>query len=134
MGGFREPGGFFDFFSEIPVFIRLFIGFIFLVVISVFAYVIIKGLRIWLSNNASELEIRMGTAVVKRTEVWGGSGESRANTDYFVTFEFEDFNRKELQVSGQTYGMIAEGDRGELRFQGTRFKAFNRSIAGRGMN
>ncbi|CQR56552.1 hypothetical protein [Paenibacillus riograndensis] len=47
MGGFREPGGFFDFFSEVPVFFRLFIGAIFLVVISVFAYVIIKGLRIF---------------------------------------------------------------------------------------
>ncbi|KWX72653.1 hypothetical protein AMQ84_25550 [Paenibacillus riograndensis] len=117
-----------------PVFFRLFIGAIFLVVISVFAYVIIKGLRIWLSNNASELEIRMGTAVAKRTEVWGGSGDSRANTDYFVTFEFEDFSRKELQVSGQKYGTIVEGDRGELLFQGTRFKAFDRSIAERGMN
>ncbi|MCE3201611.1 hypothetical protein JI735_28500 [Paenibacillus sonchi] len=42
MGGFREPGGFFDFFSEVPVFFRLIIVAIFLVVISVFACFLMK--------------------------------------------------------------------------------------------
>ena len=42
------------------------------------------------------------------------------------TFEFESKDRTEFRVNGKEYGMIAEGDYGKLKFQGTRFLEFNR--------
>ena len=32
----------------------------------------------------------------------------------------------ELEMSGEQYGLIAEGDQGQLTFQGTRFISFER--------
>ena len=45
---------------------------------------------------------------------------------YYVTFQMESGDRMEFQVSGIEYGMLAEGDTGELTFQGTRYLAFER--------
>ncbi len=47
-------------------------------------------------------------------------------TDYCVTFQVESGDRMNLNVSGEEYGMMAEGDRGYLAFQGTRFLGFER--------
>ena len=35
-------------------------------------------------------------------------------------------DRMELRLSGAEYGMLAEGDRGRLTFQGTRYLSFER--------
>ena len=48
-------------------------------------------------------------------------------TSYYDTFEVESGSRMELAVSGEEYGMLAEGDRGRLTFQGTRYKGFERA-------
>ncbi|MDR0889281.1 MAG: DUF2500 domain-containing protein [Oscillospiraceae bacterium] len=50
-------------------------------------------------------------------------------TRYYVTFEFSGGDRLELPVSASEYGYLAEGDRGNLRFQGTRFLGFDRFSA-----
>ena len=50
--------------------------------------------------------------------------ESR--TIYYATFEFISGDRLELRVSGEEYGMLAEGDAGVLTFQGTRYLGFER--------
>lgn len=50
-----------------------------------------------------------------------------SSTTYYVTFEVKSGNRIELIVSGQEFGMLVEGDCGELTFQGTRYKAFERN-------
>jgi hypothetical protein len=51
--------------------------------------------------------------VDKRTHVSGGSGDSSARTDYFVTCETEDGQRKEYQVwDGNLYGRMAPQDAG----------------------
>ena len=49
-----------------------------------------------------------------------------SSTFYYTTFEVESGDRMELAVSGQDFGMLAEGDTGRLTFQGTRFKGFER--------
>jgi hypothetical protein len=49
------------------------------------------------------------------------------HTSYFVTFEVKSGDRMELQVQGHEYGMLVEGDFGELTFQGTRFLNFVRT-------
>ena len=40
----------------------------------------------------------------------------------------ESGDRMELRVSGREYGLLAEGDRGQLTFQGTRYLSFVRSV------
>lgn len=44
----------------------------------------------------------------------------------YVTFQVESGDRMELNVSGTEYGMLIEGDYGELTFQGTRYLGFVR--------
>lgn len=51
-----------------------------------------------------------------------------ASTSYYATFEVESGDRMELQLSGQEYGQLAEGDTGVLSFQGTRFLSFDRTL------
>jgi hypothetical protein len=126
MHGFDNNPGFFGFIKEMPLFIKLFGGFVFIMVIGGFLYVIVRGLRIWTSNNASEIVTTAVTVVDKRTEVWGGSGDSSASTNYYVTFEMDDQSRIELPVRSDRYGLIVAGDQGDLSYQGTRFKEFNR--------
>ena len=48
---------------------------------------------------------------------------------YYVTFQVESGDRMEFEVSGTEYGMLAEGDSGELTFQGTRYLNFRREGA-----
>lgn len=43
-----------------------------------------------------------------------------------VTFELENGKRLELGVKDPEYGMLAEGDRGRLSYQGTRYLGFER--------
>lgn len=44
-----------------------------------------------------------------------------------MTFEVKSGDRMELSVAGKEYGQMAEGDVGELSFQGTRFLGFERN-------
>ena len=60
--------------------------------------------------------------VTKRTDVWG----DRAYTNYYVTFEFESGDRTELSLTGEQFGMLAEGDIGRLTFKGPQFLSFER--------
>ena len=53
-------------------------------------------------------------------------GHVHSSTNYYVTFQVASGDRMELHVSGQQYGMLIEGDRGDLSFQGTRYLGFVR--------
>lgn len=130
MNEFGQRSGFFDFLREMPLFFKIFGGLVFTLVAGTFIYVIFKGLSTWISNNAADLAQERCKVVDKRTEVWGGSGDSSANTNYYITFEFDNRTRKELPVSAKHFGVIVIGDLGELTYQGTRFKEFKRIIEG----
>lgn len=127
MNYYGEGPGFFDFLSEIPLFFKLFGGFVFLIVVGGIASVFIRGISQYVANNAANPVEKPARVVTKRTEVWGGSGEMSANTNYYVTFEFHDGARIELTVKGAEYGLLVEGDSGVLSHQGTRYKGFRRS-------
>ena len=58
----------------------------------------------------------------------GGVGHTTTSTTYYVTFQVESGDRMELNLSGQEYGLLAEGDRGKLTFQGTRYLGFEREL------
>jgi len=115
----EAPGDFM--FTAIPIFM----GIIFIAVIGIFIFVIVNGISTWSKNNSQPRVNTSAKVVTKRTSIRGG-GETNAHTSYFVTFEFESGDRLELQVNGRDYGQLAEGDEGELQFQGTRYLGFSR--------
>ena len=66
-----------------------------------------------------------------RTYRHGGTEHSRrhasSRTYYYATFQVESGDRMELEVPDMEYGLLVEGDRGRLTFQGTRFQGFRRT-------
>ena len=48
------------------------------------------------------------------------------STSYYATFEVESGDRMELHVPATEYGLLIEGDQGDLTFQGSRFLSFER--------
>lgn len=126
MNGFYDEPGFFSIFEGAPFFFNIFFFGILGTIITVLIVTIVKGISTWSSNNASEVLRRPSKVIDKRTKVWGGSGDSSAKTSYYLTFEFEDLSRIELQVKAEQYGLTVVGDTGELVYQGTRFKEFTR--------
>ena len=105
---------------------------VFLVFIGVFLFTFIKGIGQWHKNNNSPRLNVQATVVAKRTNVSrGSSGGARhvhtsSSTTYYATFQVPSGDRMELQLDGYDYGMLVEGDTGELYFQGTRFLGFTR--------
>ncbi len=104
-----------------------------------FAGAIGRGLYVWIRNNHSPKQTVDARVVTKRIKVSGHGGhmtmgtrsamnrmDSSTYTRYFVTFELETGRRLELGVKDAEYGMLAEGDRGMLSFQGTRYLGFER--------
>ena len=105
----------------------------FLVIMGIFVVTLIQGIRQWNKNNHSPRLTVPATIVAKRTHVsrhhhHTGSGmhHTTRSTSYYVTFQVESGDRMELHVTGQEYGLLAEGDRGGLTFQGTRYLGFER--------
>lgn len=111
---------------------------VFVIVIGMFAFGVISGIRTWNKNNNSPRLTVIATVVSKRMNVshhhhhnagdaTGAHGyHTTSTTSYFVTFEVESGDRMELHVSGTEYGMLVEGDTGRLTFQGTRYLSFER--------
>ncbi len=60
----------------------------------------------------------------KRTLVENGDGATK--TTYYLTFQKMDGSRIEMIVSGEDYGMAAEGDHGVLVTRGDEFVVFKR--------
>ena len=85
-------------------------------------------------NDASPRLTVPASVVTKRAQVGTthhhnaatNTGGTYYNTKYFATFQFESGDRLELSVSPGEYGMLVEGDRGQLSFQGTRYLGFVR--------
>lgn len=112
----------------------------FFLILGMILVSLFQGLRQWNQNNHSPRLTVPVTVVSKRTDV---SHHSHANagdasgahgyhtatsTSYYVTFQVESGDRMELCLNGSQYGLIVEGDRGLLTFQGTRFLDFQRQF------
>ena len=117
-------------FSAMPVFIGIF----FIVFFGIIIVSVVKGITQWSRNNNSPLATAEVKVTSKRGEVkhhhhGNDTGVNHtSSTYYYVTFELTSGERIELQVNGKEYGMISEGDRGILTYQGTRYKGFQRHI------
>ncbi len=111
---------------------------IFGTVIVLFIVTAVKGIGTWHKNNNSPRLTVEATVVSKRQNVdvhhhpnggdaTGAQGmHTTTSTTYYVTFQVASGDRMELHVGGREYGMLAEGDFGELTFQGTRYLGFER--------
>mgnify|MGYP002519213476 FL=1 len=111
----------------------IFVALMFVVVFGLFIVVAVKGISQWNKNNHSPRLTVPATIVAKRTNVshhhhHGGTGmhHTTHSTTYYVTFQVESGDRMELHVAGHEFGMLIEGDRGNLTFQGTRYLGFER--------
>lgn len=105
----------------------------FLTVTVIFIVSLIRSIGQWNKNNHSPRLTVPVTVVAKRMDVShhhsgdGAATHSYTDTDYFATFQVESGDRFELSLPGREYGLIVEGDRGRLSFQGTRFLGFERT-------
>lgn len=109
------------------------LGFIF--VFGVIIVRVIQGIGQWNNNNASPILTVEATVVTKRMSVseynHSSPGDVNHNhystsSTYYTTFEVESGDRMELLMPDKEYGLLVEGDRGKLTFQGTRYKGFER--------
>ncbi len=109
---------------------------IFLLIFGFILFGIITAIRQGIKNSNSPVLIVEAKVVAKRTSVShstnntvDGFASSSSSTWYYATFEVESGDRMEFSVSGREYGMLAEGDYGKLKFQGTRYLEFTRDTA-----
>lgn len=114
-------------FNIFPI---LFIA-VFLLVFGMIIFSVVKGIGQWNRNNHSPRLTVPAAVVSKRTHVSHHHGSNdhmmHSSTTYYVTFQVESGDRMELILSGSEYGMLVEGDRGNLSFQGTRYLGFTRT-------
>ena len=110
---------------------------VFVIAIGMFIVIAVKGISQWNKNNHSPRLTVPATIVAKRTNVshhhhhnHGGTGmhHTTHSTTSYVTFQVESGDRMELHVAGHEFGMLIEGDRGMLTFQGTRYLGFERKL------
>ncbi len=92
----------------------------------------IRSAKEWNRNNHSPRLTVEATVVAKRTNHTRHSGgvhhTGHTTTTYFATFEVSSGDRMELQMAGREYGLLIEGDFGDLTFQGTRYLNFARKV------
>ena len=125
--GFNQGFGMFNAFG-------IMFTIVFVLVIGMFIVIAVKGIGQWNKNNHSPRLTVPATVVAKRTNVshhrHGGVNDHHhhhTSTSYYVTFQVESGDRMELHVAGTEYGLLIEGDRGNLTFQGTRYLGFDRT-------
>lgn len=106
---------------------------VFTLVIGTFIVTFARGLSQWNKNNHSPRLTVDATIVAKRTNIsrhhhhdTNHVGHTSTSTTYYVTFQVASGDRMELKVAGHEYGLLVEGDFGDLSFQGTRFLGFQR--------
>lgn len=105
----------------------------FLLIDGIFVVIAVKGIGEWSRNNSAPRLTVPATVIAKRTNVsrhhhHNGTGMhyNTYATTYYVTFQVESGDRMELCVPGNEFGVLLEGDCGDLTFQGTRYLEFER--------
>lgn len=106
---------------------RIMVPVMFVLVFGIIIVTMVRGVGEWNKNNHSPKLTVPVTVVAKRSDVDRGIETMHTFTSYYVTFQMESGDRIEFLVSGTEYGMLAEGDSGELTFQGTRYLNFQRN-------
>ncbi len=105
----------------------------FALVFGIIIFVFIRGASVWSRNNRSPRLTVDATAVAKRSSVSShmhttdsAMAHTTHSTSYYVTFQVDSGDRMEFLLTGRDFGLIIEGDKGKLTFQGSRFISFER--------
>ncbi len=117
--------------------VMVFIALVFIIVIGAILFRAVKAVSEWSHNNRQPVLIVPAKLVTKRENVTvhrhhhqhgdhHHHSHGSTSTQYFATFELEQGERLEFQISGRESGLLAEGDAGELTYQGTRYQGFRR--------
>ena len=115
---------------------RIMVPVIFVLVFGIIIVTMVRGICEWNKNNHSPKLSVPAKVVSRRTAVFrhhhhhhqgNGMHHTYTTTSYYATFQVESGDRIEFLVSGAEYGMLAEGDSGELTFQGSRYLKFQRN-------
>ena len=103
---------------------------IFLLALGIMIGALVHNISRWSKNEKSPRLTVEANVVAKRTAHRRTMSNKRYTgrdyTNYYATFQFESGDRLELELQGREYGMIVEGDKGKLTFQGTRYLGFER--------
>lgn len=99
--------------------------------LTIIGFGIFRSLKEWHHNENSPRLTVNAKIVGKRSEFRRTMSNKNnihrhSRTNYYVTFEVESGDRMELELQGHEYGLLVEGDRGKLTFQGTRYLGFER--------
>ena len=102
---------------------------VFILVFGIIIVTLVRGIGQWNKNNNSPRLTVPATVVSKRTNISHHHHDHHTHhsTSYYVTFQVDSGDRMELHMTGQEYGMLVEGDKGNLTFQGTRYLGFERT-------
>lgn len=95
----------------------MFFGILTVVIVSIG-----RNLKRERDNKKAPVETADVTVLTKRINVRG----EHSYTTYYVTFESDNAVRKEFMVDGELYGLLVEGDKGRLTYQGYKVIDFNR--------
>ena len=90
---------------------------------------LVKNARQWNKDNHAP-RLTVPAAIVGKREDYRrrrNGNHTSHRTHYYVTFQFESGDRMELRMEGSQYGLLVEGDKGKLTFQGSRFLGFERT-------
>lgn len=121
-------------FSVFPLMFCL----VFILIITMFIVTAVRGISQWNKNNNSPRLTVDAVVVAKRTDIshhrhanagdaTGAHGyHTSTSTRYYVTFQVDSGDRMELGMNGNEFGLLLEGDKGKLTFQGTRYLGFER--------
>ncbi len=103
---------------------------VFFLVLSMIVITFFRGIKQWKKNNDSPRLTVEAKVATKRSNFYRNAGTDHhvgtGHTTYYITFEVQSGDRMELNVPGQEYGLLVEGDWGSLTFQGTRYLSFQR--------
>ena len=104
---------------------------VFLMVAGAFVMTAVKGFSQWNKNSHAPRLPVPATVIANRTTVshhhhGGNMHHTTHSTTYYGTFQVESGVRMELHMAGHEFGMLLEGDKGMLHFQGTRYLGFER--------
>ena len=120
-----DEDGFFAFYNVIYVIVTV----IFVLVFSMSLISLFRHIMHSKKNNHAPRLTVSAKVVGKRTDFRRSSSSTSSSsgfTFYYVTFEVQSGDRMELKIAGTEYGLLAEGDYGDLTFQGDNYLAFFR--------
>jgi len=124
--------GFGMMFTIMPILFFIVFTFVFVIIIIN----VVKGAKRWKLNNDSPVLTVEAKVVTKRSDVSyhhhgnvvnnNNMDMGYSSTDYYITFEVQSGDRMEFNVPDTEYGLLSEGDKGSLTFQGTRYFSYVR--------